>query len=437
MMLPVMQTWSWWTSSRAFAIAGKTYASFVDENGLNQLLVWANPDGEPALTTIGGAGQKDDHNNGGIIVRPGKPVVAGYCGHSLDNLFRIKTSTHAVDDPDFGVDFTGQPETQIACVGNTTYAVGAHWGDDDLFFFFRTAAHADNGGLWSWTMAHSADDGATWEHRPIILNGNQFYGTFTRAGARTIRVAMTNHPANGNHPDQNLYYAEIDLLSGDMTKSDGAGIGNIYSGDAPLMNEMEVAATPVDGKRSWAYAVGDATDPEFVWGDFVQADIPGTSRYQYTRLVDGAWRTTTLASAGKSFAGSPEPYLGGAQLPVGGNGGVVYISRNVGDDWYVERLTSSDDGLTFDAALMGSLGRPLVRAWPVEHLDDTSSFEVLAQDITFWSTYTHHNSTIVGLGRSSGPSILRLRRDGINYSVSHIRKDGQNLSVARIRPTGT
>ena len=121
------------------------------------------------------------------------------------------------------------------------------------------------------------------------------------------------------------------------------------------------------------------------------ADLEGTSTYHYSVKSGTSWSSADVADAGDSFSGQGEPYLGGAQLPDSTPGGVVWLCREYGGNWTLEKCSTADGGDTWSVERKDwSSALPITRAWPIETQDATPApFEYVANyinDLTFYFT---------------------------------------------------
>lgn len=384
------EAWSWWTRPRAVAAGGKTYVGATGLTGAT-LNVYSGTSDKPTKYQLSTSVVVDDHNNPALIVQPGKPLVAMYSLHGGDSLLRWRKSAVNIEQ---GISFGSERTFTLA--GSTTYAV-AHIHGNNIYVFHRCPATT------GWSLLKSTDWAETWTDVQVVSSAFQFYGASVRYGADTLRLTMTNHPVNLSPPDQNIYYAEINLATGSITKSDGTVLGNLSGTNLPLaLGSLELIASPPAGQSTWAYDVSDSAIPEVLWSSFDKANIATTGVYKYTKLVAGVWVTEDIVAAGATFTASAEPYLGGAQFAVGGTQGQVFVTREAAGTWYIEKRTTTDGGITWATTVVeSSATTKLARAWPTERRDATVTWPVFVDDMTRHTTYVDFDNTIRPAGTAS------------------------------------
>jgi len=373
--------WSWWTRPRAVCHAGIVYVGSVTRTGHVVVEEW------PSSTTVRArhlisrlSGEQDDHNNPAIILEVGKKPIVFYARHGRDQYLRYRRGTANYSS---GADLGSfNPETLIDFGSLVTYVEAWVDGNDHLHVLTRTSSTR------SWSYIKSTDWGDTWSTPvALMLYTTQCYMATALVGT-TLRCASSSHPKNDDNPDQDIHYFEIDLTSGDITTG-GSVVANTDGTNLPIAQaSLATAAAPTTDYRTWVYDVGLGTTPEITWGSYDPADLAGTSMYHYSVLVDDAWVTNDIVAAGGTFEGTTEPYLGGCQLE---SDGVVIVSRESGDDWFVERHTTANNGTSWSVEAVVSETRntrSAVRAFPVEVRDATPApFEVAVNWANDFNTF--------------------------------------------------
>mgnify|MGYP000271130044 CR=1 FL=1 len=369
-----------------------TYALATGGETENIVYVWPGDEPRPNKVYVGlSGGPADDHNNGALIIEPGRAPIVLYTRHADSSFPYIK---YRIGDRPIEDGMAAQvwsAEQSITYTGGPTYP----------------SAHVDSNGtihlicrddLRWWSYTKSTDWGATWATPVRFMEHTaqcHVASVLVQAGTH-IRLAIGTHPSQG---DEKVRYAHI-TTGGNVTDSNGTVLGNMDGTNLPLAvtTAFEVIGeAPVDHYK-WVYDVSDGTYPEVAWSIYDSPDYAGTSRYKFTRKAGGVWTTTDIVAAGDRFSDSTQPYLGGVQMPTNTPGGRVYVARESAGTWYVERHDSADNGATWTVTPIGQSTTRLVRAWPVEQRGATAPpFEVVAELIPRFTSFKNMKSTLVVL----------------------------------------
>lgn len=339
-------------------------------------------------------GPADDHNNGALIIEPGRVPIVLYTRHA-DSTFpymKWRRGSLTVDEDPTLASLATATEQSVTTTGGPTYPSAHVDPDGVIHVIFRDD-------LYWWSYMKSTDWGATFSTPVRFLHHTAqcHVASVLRSDGVAIRMAVGTHPSAG---DEKIRYVQLNCASGSLTKSDGTVLGNMDGTSLPIevTTSLEVAGEAPSGQYKWVYDVSDGTYPEIVWSSFSSADYAGTSRYRYSRLASGVWTTTEIVAAGDRFSDSSQPYLGGAQIPRGTPGGRVLVARESAGTWHVERHDSTDSGATWTATAIGQSTTRLVRAWPVEQRGATPPpFEVVAELIPRFTSFKNMKSTLVVL----------------------------------------
>ena len=386
------ENWSWWTRPRAVYYRGKTYVSATGPNTDNTISIYNGRSRVPAKVRVGqSGGQIDDHNNGALFIEPGKPPLLMYMRHGTEQKLKWRKGSLPIEQDPNLTTLASASEQELVTTGGASY-FGGHVLNGVIHGMFRDANND-----WRWSYTKSTDWGGTFSTPARMLaHGYQFY-TASKLRGSVLRFATGSHPVNGAPPDQNVYYGEIDLATGNIRKADGTVLGNVDGTNLPIqISALTLVATPATGRVKWVYDVSDAPEPEVSWGSFDAANIETTSMYHYSRLAGGAWATRDIINAGKRFSEpNAEPYLGGAQFPPDSPGGVVYVAREAAGTWYVERRTTGDLGVSWTRSVLAvSADSRLARAWPVESREGVAPFEVMMNQVTRFISFNNMESTV-------------------------------------------
>ena len=376
---------------------GNLYIGSTDSTGGINVDYYDAATGEATRTELANF-EPDDHNNPALVIEEGRPPIAFYCRHGQDGLMRYRISdTNYVAGQALGTFGTEQTiDFEAALTGTVTYALAFVHGTD-LYVWCRCRF------TFRWGFVKSSDWGLTWTTPAEVFSSTkQFYMGAALVGD-TIRCAISSHPVNGSPLDQNIYYAEIDLLTGDIS-ADGPVIGNIDGTSLPIdYTTLEVVGTTPAGSVTWCYDVSDAADPEVVWSSWDTGDLAGTSMYHYAVKTSGAWTTNDIVAAGAKFPTGSEPYLGGAQMPSDTPGGVVWVCREDAGAWYMEKRTTADGGQTWTTTPYLTDETGVVRGWPVEQRDAVAPpWPAVANWIVGEFAEYYNFDMFIGAGRPRG-----------------------------------
>ncbi len=386
--------WCWWTRPRAVRIGDAAYFGALDSAGhmLAAKLDLATGASEKFLL----AGfEDDDHNNPALVTTPDKPLVAFYSRHDEDDALRVRVSARPLDISEWG------PETVLTFNGATCYAQ-VHPIGDELHLFTRVSETR-------WGYAMSPDWAKSWGPTRDFLRfdtDQQVYmATVLLPDGHTMRLGVSGHPKEyEKKPLHDVWAAVVDLRSGDVTlpSGDSTPIANLRTGQGlPLdYRALElVQKTPADRTVNMM-DVSDGPVFEIAFTSKIKDDHSNRdARYHVAALRDGGWQVETVAMAGKRFgyihAGF---YVGGAAFPDRTPGNVVYVTREDGGLWSLERLTRGADGVWQPHILIPPQETRLTRPWAVTN--PAPGLEVVAlalehyPDDSYYGTLSH----LVGAG---------------------------------------
>lgn len=386
------RNWSWWTRPRAVAYNGKLFV--MGSWGFDVGLDIYNINGERTPYRLTRFPEFEDHNNGAVIIRTGKPMVTIWTRHAKDSSVRFRVGNVNVENAETREDYLGTIQTTYIASDRTTYIVALDVGGTIWVFnridlprwrIRKTTAWSTSGVTWGAEIpfVHSTDD-------------KQMYTAAVNVGTTTVRAACSNHPVNGAGL-QGVYYCEINTATDAVTSASGAALGTL--GTEINHTALQPVYVPPAGWATWIYDVGDNPSiKEVVFVTFDLANRDTTGVYKYGRWNGSAWVVTDIATSGKRFSGvsgDTEPYFGSVHIPRGTPGGVCYLARESGGVWTIERRNSSDSGATWVPTVLRSLTehprQNFVRAFPVEG-DGSYPAEVVHVQTFRWTTYDAYRS---------------------------------------------
>ena len=343
--------WSWFQDPRAITHTGahtRTYAGYVTPGGDVTVASYDYETEQVASFVLHPALQQDDHVSPALQVRPDGRIAAFYARHSGTPLY-YRVTTHPEDvtawEPPQTIDtntpgpygFTYPNPTRLATEG-TTYLF---WRGGNLDPTFST----QDDGETSWAVARSL------MHVPNNQPGpdaERPYVKYASDGQGTIHFAYTNaHP--NETPDVNIYYGRI--RAGRVEAADGADLSELGTPIAP-----RDADRVFDGAGpAWIHdvAAGAGGRPVVVFASFPSATSATDHLYHYARWNGSSWDIHAITPAGGSIStGGRSPlYSGGITLDHD-DPSTVYLSRQVGQGWWVETWTTPDGGETWTSHIL-------------------------------------------------------------------------------------
>jgi putative BNR repeat neuraminidase len=311
----------------------------------------------------------DDHNNPGLAIATGKPLIAFYNFHNQDSVLRYRKSTVNID-AGFGP-FTD--ESQLNMGGLVSY-VAVHHSGDTIWAWAR----CNSGRYWGFVKSTNwAATVGSWSTLKLVFDKGDitqklYMASKLDADGHTLRCAFANHPddaGGGVGGDPSVFYAEVDLTSGDIT-SGGVLVANLNSMTTPIVVATLGKVQSITGSnRAWIYDVGvDGTGrPVVVWADFdatSNSTANSTGMYRYATRTAGTWTVHDIAATGSAFQGLPNFYFGGVQLAE--DAATVMVARKSGSNYLIDRNVTADAGATWTVTNLATSTDIINRVWPVE-----------------------------------------------------------------------
>jgi hypothetical protein len=380
--------WCWWTRPRATRIGDTAYFGALDSEGR---MLAATLDLKTGASNKFHLAQfeRDDHNNPALLAVEGKPLVAFYSRHDPDDALRIRISSRPLDIDEWG------EERVLHFNGMTCYAQ-VHALGDELHLFTRVDETR-------WGYARSPDWAQSWSPARDFLRfdtDQQVYmATALLPDSKTMRVAVSGHPKEyEKKPLHDVWAAVVDLQSGAVTlPSSGKVIANLRDGSGlPLdYRGLElVEKTPADRTVN-VMDVSDGPVFEIAFTSKIKDDHSNRdAQYNVVALRDGAWQRETVAPAGDRFgyihAGF---YVGGMAFPDRSPGGQVYVTREEGGLWSLERRDRDAAGRWQPHVLIPPGPTRLTRPWAVANPAPGLAVTCLAleryADDSYFDTLSH------------------------------------------------
>jgi BNR repeat-containing family member len=382
--------WCWWTRPRATRIDHTLYLGAVDSAGCIVAATWDLVRRVSDRTRMARF-EADDHNNPALVAAPGRPLVAFYSRHAEDDAVRYRVSRRPTDISEW------TEEKVLRFGGPTTYAE-VHPLGSELHLFTRV----DETG---WSYRRSPDWASTWEEpRPFLsfqTDQQVYMATALLPDGRTVRVAVSGHPKEyGTKPLHDIWVCLVDLASGAVTNpSDPTALANLRTGDGlPLNHDRLELAYRTPGNRTVnLFDVGDAPAFEVAFVSKLKGDADTVdARYHTVTAHRDGWLVEDIVDAGGTFGYIPAGfYVGGMAFPSRTPGGRVYLSREAGGVWHLERWDRGPDGGWMARPVCAPGPTRLVRPWPVTDPDGGVDLLALALD-RYDGSYFDTRSHLVG-----------------------------------------
>jgi BNR repeat-containing family member len=342
--------WSWFGDPRAIHHQGthnRTYVSWVSSAGDVQVASYDHDTAVRVVTTLKARFQVDDHANPSLLVRPDGHLLAFWSAHAGGTLF-YRRSANPEDVTSWGPQHT--VPTNTAGPWGYTYPnpVQLSAEGDRIWLFWR-------GGNFNPTFSTSAD-GSSWAPARTLIRvpGQRPYVKYASDGVGTIHLAFTEaHPHN---LATSIYYARYQ--AGSFYRADGSLIEPVGALPfTPAQASRIYNAAAHNGVRAWVHdvAVDGAGQPIVVFATF-----PSNTdhRYRYARWTGTRWAVHEITRAGGSMSVGPtQPnYSGGITLDHE-DPSVVYLARQRGGVFQVERWQTGDGGGTWTSRPVSGGGR--------------------------------------------------------------------------------
>jgi BNR repeat-containing family member len=328
-------SWCWFGDPRAVTVPGRhdeTFVGWIDWRGGIHVGAYNPSFGVVQDQTIASQ-YHDDHSNPSLLVEPDHRLTVFWSGHN-GRTMNARTTLRPEDITAWGplqhveatapgnLGFTYPNPVLLPSEKNTLYLFwrGTNWSAD---YATRTAS-----GRWSAPR------------QLIRIQRERPYLKVDSNGSGTIALAFTDgHPRN---VPTSVYYAAY--RGGWLWTAGGRRIARMGHGPIRPRQADVVYDVHRTGVRSWVWDVALAPDahPVIVYSTFPSLH---NHAYWYARFDGHRWVSHFLTYAGGSISPATieYQYSGGLTLDHS-NPSIVYLSRQAGSSWQIERWVTSDRG---------------------------------------------------------------------------------------------
>jgi hypothetical protein len=337
--------WCWVGDPRAVYHEGehrRTYVGWVNAQGDIRVAAYDHETGEVATETVRKELQRDDHASPALFVLPDGRLMVFYSGHG--GRWMICRTTFYPEDIGWWGDEVAVAPFTTDWRGHTYPTPVRPSGEDRPISMFWRGPGFD-------IVRSESDGGQSWtEAVPFFENGeDRPYTKLAPDDDGAIHFALTDGNP-GDIESNSIYY--LRLAGGELTRADGTPVAGID--ELPLRpSDCEIIFDSVrEGLSAWIWDIAVDADgrPVIVYVVFAAED---DHRYRYARWDGTSWNDHEITPAGGWF---PTVRRGSQRFTTHYSGGlaldhsrpsVVYLSREIGGVFEIERWVTSDRGATW------------------------------------------------------------------------------------------
>jgi hypothetical protein len=352
----------------------------VDRRGGNRLHRIDHTTGTVEAVDLAGPGQADDHNGAAVAVDPAQgTVLTAYSRHNVDTHVRIQAVDRAT--------MAAGTQQQVDMGGNVTYAQLLHRAGT-VHLICRAGAH--------WRYRTSPDWGSTWGPVQTLIDGTgigQNYLT-TRpdpGDPDLVHLAHYGHPTTTTY--RNVGYARLNLATGQLTRLDGSGLGNLADPGGPAVDptSMDIPIAPSAGFRVRLLDLGRVGDgPAIGYVVWKPDDPTWPPMYKVKYRSGGGWTSGVWElPAGDVFGFNPGTHYHGG-VAIGDDAGLWTSRLDATGRWVLDRWDR--DGATW--TVTAEVDRSLIRRIRPYAVRNPGSASLVYQDC-LWDHYTRYYGDLV------------------------------------------
>lgn len=373
--------WSWFGDPRGLYHEGQrkqTYLGWVDNAGSIFVSVYNHVSRTSQKVKLHDRLQRDDHANPSLLMRADGRLMVFYSPHSGTKMY-YRIADNVEDISSWGPEKTIPPNPPGS--SNYTYPNPVQLSAENgrIFLFWRGGNNP--------TYSTSGDGGGTWATAKTLFSvpGQRPYVKVVSNDRDEIHFTLTDgHPRNA--PNNNVYH--FYYKSGGFYRSNGTFIKSVSQLPLLLSEFTRVYDAASGGSKAWTWDIAlDATGkPAITYANF---PTDTDHRYRYARWDGTAWRNHEVTRGGSFIANPTEPNYSGGIVLDGKNPNIVYLSRQVGSAWEVERWTTTTGGAswTSQAITANSGSTKNVRPFVPRNHADALSVVWMSGSYPFYTTY--------------------------------------------------
>ena len=398
--------WCWFSDPRAVFHRGeheRTYTGWVDSRGNINVGYYDHRQGRFHARTLDPKLEVDDHNNPSLLLTPDGRLLVFYSRHSRSDPIYLLEARRPESIAEWAPRrelFLNDTAAYRGLLNSYTYTNPALLTEEDdrIYLFWRGMDFKPN-------VAYSDDLGKTWSAGKILIRppatyqNRRPYLKVAGDGRDRIHLAFTDgHPRN--EPTNSIYYAQY--RDGAFYRADGRRIATYEElpfepGQADVVYDAEKT-----GERAWIWDVAADREgrPALVYARF-----PDDRHhvYYYARWDGRRWRNHRLLDSGGWFPQTPpgeeerEPNYSGGLVLDHEDPNIVYLSRERGGVFELERWTTTDGGQSWSKErLTQNSDRDNVRPFAVRGAAAGDPLQVLWWRLTRYRHYTDYEGDIFG-----------------------------------------
>ena len=330
--------WTYFIEPRAVNYDGKhrrTFVGWLDSRGQVVVSSYDHRSHVRTRAVLHTGERVDDHNNPSILARPDGHLLVFYSTNRRRHLvYRLSRR------PEDITAWKSERRVPTNARGNHGYTYpNPQWLSGErhpLFVFWRGGGFEP---VWSnWR------GGGDWSRARTLIEGNgeRPYVVYQSNGNRRIQFAFVE--GNPSEKTTSVYYMAYER--GQLKHASGTTIARLRSGPIQPSQADLIYSSRATGVPSWAYDVGMGPDgrPVVVYATFPSAT---DHRYHYARWNGVAWVSHQITASGPAIYTGGDPYYAGGLVLDSRDTRVVYLSREVGRTYQVERWETPDGGATW------------------------------------------------------------------------------------------
>jgi hypothetical protein len=340
--------WTWFNGPRAAVYDGKLYTGFMRANGdvgVGQLDAATRKYGETLLHAVM---EVDDHDNPAVCALPDGRIACFYARHP-DPVLRFRISIRPGDISEFG------PERTHALGESVSYA-NAHYLATEGRLYLTCRGHGGKP-----NVMRSADGGLTFSKAFRVFEGvgTRPYARYATDGAGRLHWFVSgDHPRESANKTVGLYHFYYDAADGFFHKSDGTQIRSyaaVEAGASLTVDDVTKVYDPAAEGNGWCWDIALLPNgrPVVTYTVYPTSVVgPPVAPADDHRLRYGVWNGTAWVSHPVVSTG-PSLYGAGSTVEPQYSGGIsldpddpftIYICRNIGGTWELERWQTFGEG---------------------------------------------------------------------------------------------